>query len=93
MSTGQAKEGTWLEAIGLFQHAKAGDHLGGMRLLETSANPKVVTLPRLCVREERFLICLEGGFLRERLDPDGVRCRLAQRQRRGTVFDDNGYRI
>ena len=42
MPTGQAKEGTWLEAIGLFQHAKAGDHLGGMRLLDTSADPKRV---------------------------------------------------
>ncbi|GFZ98965.1 pyridoxamine 5'-phosphate oxidase family protein [Nesterenkonia alkaliphila] len=34
-----SREGTWLESIGLFQQARAGDHQAAMRLLETSADP------------------------------------------------------
>lgn len=37
-----SREGAWLEAIGLFQQARAGDHLAAMRLLETSADPAAV---------------------------------------------------
>lgn len=39
MAIQDPQEGTWLEAIGLFQQARAGDPLAGMRLLETSADP------------------------------------------------------
>lgn len=37
-----SREGAWLEAIGLFQQARAGDQLAAMRLLETSADPAAV---------------------------------------------------
>ncbi|OKL52971.1 hypothetical protein BSZ39_12010 [Bowdeniella nasicola] len=39
MTAETLREGTWLEAIGLLQQARAGDHLAAMRLLETSADP------------------------------------------------------
>lgn len=39
MTIQNSREGSWLEAIGLFQQVRNGDHLAGMRLLETSADP------------------------------------------------------
>ncbi|WP_136088860.1 pyridoxamine 5'-phosphate oxidase family protein [Auritidibacter ignavus] len=33
------RDGIWLESIGLFQQARAGNHQAAMRLLETSADP------------------------------------------------------
>lgn len=39
MTVENSNEGSWLEAIGLFQQARTGDHQAGMQLLETSADP------------------------------------------------------
>lgn len=39
MTVENSNEGSWLEAIALFQQARTGDHRAGMQLLETSADP------------------------------------------------------
>lgn len=63
MSAEQTKEGTWLEAISLFQQARAGDHLAGMRLVETSAHPSTVVHDLL-----RMLTVFLRGEEPEKLD-------------------------
>lgn len=42
MTASHSNEGTWLEAIALFEQARAGEHLSAMRLLETSTDPAKV---------------------------------------------------
>ncbi|MFP5020774.1 hypothetical protein [Pseudonocardia phyllosphaerae] len=44
MSANQvAREGAWLEAIGLFQQVRSGDHPAARRLLHSSSDPDAVT--------------------------------------------------